>query len=211
MEEYSNPPVRRSPWHVYPQGWQANQWLIPYIGENAAILHGHTDSQDHSLCGPVLFCCANSQELYLEAFPDSNEAQASWELTQAEGIAPHDCLGSNLHLHLRGNRVMRVHPRDNEAVNETWISDRDRYSYAGLNGPDRLGTPLIKRDGVWVEVDWSAALALYLWMVSTSSFMPAIYLSSSIMSMLAVFLPAGESTPVTSTMTSPAPPLARAS
>ena len=86
MEEYSNPTVRRSPWHVYPQGWQANQWLIPYIGENAAILHGHTNSEDHSLCGPVLFCCANSQELYLEAFPESNEAQASWELTQAEHI-----------------------------------------------------------------------------------------------------------------------------
>src|SRR5512139_2530209 len=86
MENDSNPIIRRSPWHVYPQGWQPNQWLIPYEGENAAIIHGHTDPEDHSLCGPVLFCCANSQELYLEAFPESTEAQASWELTQAEHI-----------------------------------------------------------------------------------------------------------------------------
>jgi hypothetical protein len=86
MEDNSNPIIRRSPWHIFPQGWQANQWLVPYVGENAAIIHGHTDAEDHSLCGPVLFCCANSQELYLEAFPESNEAQASWELTQAEHI-----------------------------------------------------------------------------------------------------------------------------
>jgi hypothetical protein len=86
MEDNNDPPVRRSPWHVYPQSWQPNQWLVPYVGENAAILHGHTDPEDHSLCGPVLFCCANSQELYVRTFPESAEAQASWELTQAEHI-----------------------------------------------------------------------------------------------------------------------------
>jgi hypothetical protein len=86
MEENSNPPVRRSPWHIYPQNWQPSQWLVPYAGENAAIFHGHTDPEDHSLCGPVLCCCANSQELYLRTFPESAEAQASWELTQAEHI-----------------------------------------------------------------------------------------------------------------------------
>jgi NADH-quinone oxidoreductase subunit G len=55
---------------------------------------------------------------------------------------------------------MRVHPRDNESVNETWISDRDRFSYAALNQGDRLTVPLVKRDGVWVETDWAQALEL---------------------------------------------------
>ena len=87
MDITPNHPVRRSPWHIYPDSWQPSQWLVPYLGENAAIHHGHTDPDDHSLCGPVLFCCANSQELYLHTFPESAEAQASWELTQAEHIA----------------------------------------------------------------------------------------------------------------------------
>jgi NADH-quinone oxidoreductase subunit G len=64
-----------------------------------------------------------------------------WELTAEESIAPHDAVGSNLHLHTRDGRVMRVHPRDNEPVNETWISDRDRFSYQGLNSESRLDTP----------------------------------------------------------------------
>jgi len=84
----------------------------------------------------------------------------SWELTQAEGIAPHDAVGSNICFHIRGNRVMRVHPKDNEAVNETWISDRDRFSYQGLNTDDRLLQPMVKKDGQWRTVDWQEALAL---------------------------------------------------
>jgi NADH-quinone oxidoreductase subunit G len=50
-------------------------------------------------------------------------------------------------VHVRGRKVMRVAPRENEAINETWISDRDRFSYQGLNSGDRLTAPMIKRDG----------------------------------------------------------------
>src|SRR3569832_1170901 len=81
-----------------------------------------------------------------------------WELTSATSVAPHDCVGSNLHLHVRGNKVMRALPRENEQINETWISDRDRFSYEGLDSPERLAAPMIKRDGVWEEVDWETAL-----------------------------------------------------
>jgi NADH-quinone oxidoreductase subunit G len=84
----------------------------------------------------------------------------AWELTDADSIAPHDGVGSNIRLHVRGGQVMRVHPRDNEAVNETWISDRDRFSYAGLQAEDRLTAPMIKTDGVWREVEWQEALTL---------------------------------------------------
>jgi NADH-quinone oxidoreductase subunit G len=66
-------------------------------------------------------------------------------------------VGSNVHVHVRRGEVLRVVPRDNEAVNEVWISDRDRYSYAGL-GVDRLEQPMVKRDGQWRLVDWQTAL-----------------------------------------------------
>jgi NADH-quinone oxidoreductase subunit G len=82
----------------------------------------------------------------------------AWEMIQRDAIAPHDCVGSNLHLHVKGNRVMRVHPAENEAVNECWISDRDRFSYQGLYSEDRLHKPLIRKDGNWQEAEWADAL-----------------------------------------------------
>ncbi len=82
----------------------------------------------------------------------------AWEMVERDAIAPHDCVGSNLHLHVKGGKVMRVHPADNEAVNECWISDRDRFSYQGLYSEDRLQRPLIKKDGTWQEAEWADAL-----------------------------------------------------
>lgn len=82
-----------------------------------------------------------------------------WELTQQESVAPHDCLGSNLYVHSRQNQLMRVVPRHNESINETWLSDRDRFSYTGLNSTARAGSPMIKRHGQWETVDWQTALA----------------------------------------------------
>ncbi len=82
-----------------------------------------------------------------------------WELASVEGISPHDALGSNLYVQVRGQRVMRVLPRENEAINETWLSDRDRFGYEGLNSPDRLRVPLLRReDGRWEEAGWEEAL-----------------------------------------------------
>ena len=81
-----------------------------------------------------------------------------WELNSVAGVAPHDCVGSNIYLHLRRGEVMRVLPRENEDINETWISDRDRFSYEGLHSDQRLHSPMIKRDGQWQETDWETAL-----------------------------------------------------
>jgi NADH-quinone oxidoreductase subunit G len=83
----------------------------------------------------------------------------AWEMQQRDAIAPHDAVGSNIRVHVRGNRIMRVVPRENEAVNEVWISDRDRFSYEGLYHDERLLEPMIKRDGEWRVVDWETALA----------------------------------------------------
>ncbi|MCG6896531.1 MAG: NADH-quinone oxidoreductase subunit NuoG [Thiocapsa sp.] len=115
---------------------------------------GHTVS--HELSGNIIDLCPVGA---LTAKPYRFTARA-WELTDADSIAPHDGVGSNLRLHVRGNQVMRVHPRDNEDVNETWISDRDRFSYAGLNAEDRLTAPMIKTGGVWREAAWQDALTL---------------------------------------------------
>ncbi|MBL4851556.1 MAG: NADH-quinone oxidoreductase subunit G, partial [Gammaproteobacteria bacterium] len=80
-----------------------------------------------------------------------------WELSSSETIAPHDCLGSNIVIHSSFNEIKRALPRDNEDINECWISDRDRFSYEGLNN-DRLLQPMVKERGEWQEVDWQTAL-----------------------------------------------------
>ncbi len=95
----------------------------------------------------------------LTAKPSRYQARA-WELTQANAIAPHDSVGSNVHLHLRRGQVMRAVPADNESINETWISDRDRFAYQGLSAGDRATQPLIKENGDWRPIEWSEALAL---------------------------------------------------
>lgn len=82
----------------------------------------------------------------------------AWEMTSHAGIAPHDCLGSNVELHQLRGRIKRVVPRDNEAVNECWISDRDRYSYEGVVSEDRLLSPMLRDGDQWHEVDWQTAL-----------------------------------------------------
>ncbi|MHB1949340.1 MAG: NADH-quinone oxidoreductase subunit NuoG [Gammaproteobacteria bacterium] len=86
----------------------------------------------------------------------------AWELIQNPSIAPHDCLGSNIYVHTRQGNVMRVVPHENMAINQTWLSDRDRFSYEGLNHVDRLEKPLIRVDDEWQEVDWQTALEFTL-------------------------------------------------
>ncbi len=83
-----------------------------------------------------------------------------WELAQQAAIAPHDGLGSNLYMHIRDGAVMRVVPRENEAVNEVWLSDRDRFSYLGIQHPERLGSPMIRVEAGWREASWEEALEL---------------------------------------------------
>ena len=82
----------------------------------------------------------------------------SWELSRRKSVSPHDSLGANLAVQVKGNRVMRVLPRENEAVNECWISDKERFSYEGLNSAERLQKPMIRVDGALREVDWNVAL-----------------------------------------------------
>lgn len=83
----------------------------------------------------------------------------TWELSRRKSIAPHDGLGSNLIVQVSQNQVKRVLPFENEAINECWLSDRDRFSYQALNSGERLQKPMIKQDNQWHETDWSTALS----------------------------------------------------
>lgn len=95
----------------------------------------------------------------LTAKPSKYSARA-WELISQAGIAPHDCVGSNIYVHTFRGKVNRVVPRDNEKLNECWLSDRDRFSYEGVNSEQRLTLPMVKKNGQWQEAEWGEALEL---------------------------------------------------
>ncbi len=82
----------------------------------------------------------------------------SWELQRRKSVSPHDSVGANLVVQVKHDSVMRVLPRENEAVNECWISDKERFSYQALNSDERLTKPMVKQGGEWREVDWNVAL-----------------------------------------------------
>ncbi len=123
-------------------------------GENMEIGTYVAQAVTSELSGNVIDLCPVGA---LTSKPYRYSARA-WELRQHDTIAAHDGVGSALNVHVKGQVVKRVVPRENEAANETWISDRDRFSYQGLNSPDRLHTPRVRENGVWRECDWTEAL-----------------------------------------------------
>ncbi len=123
-------------------------------GEHAEIVAFVGRTVDSELSGNVIDLCPVGA---LTSKPFRYSAR-TWELARRKSISPHDALGSNLGVQVKQNRVMRVLPLDNEAINECWLSDKDRYSYEALNSERRLTRPLVKRDGAWHEVDWEVAL-----------------------------------------------------
>jgi NADH-quinone oxidoreductase subunit G len=111
-------------------------------------------SIDHELSGNIIDLCPVGA---LNSKPYRFSARA-WEMAQRPTIAPHDCMGSHIYAHVMGGRVKRVVPRPCEAINETWISDRDRFSYEGIYSDDRLQQPMVRDDHGWRTVDWEEAL-----------------------------------------------------
>ena len=82
----------------------------------------------------------------------------TWELSRRKSVSPHDSLGTNLIVQVKGGKVMRVLPLENDAINECWISDKDRFSYEALDNDSRLTKPMLKQGGQWQETDWQTAL-----------------------------------------------------
>ena len=111
-------------------------------------------SVDHELSGNVIDLCPVGA---LNSKPFRHRAR-SWEMTEHALVSPHDGIGTNLWGHVLRGRLMRVVPRSNEEINETWIADRDRFSYEGIYSADRLREPMMRVEGQWREVSWETAL-----------------------------------------------------
>ncbi|MFT3905239.1 MAG: NADH-quinone oxidoreductase subunit NuoG [Steroidobacteraceae bacterium] len=126
-------------------------------GENMQIGTFIEKSVDHELSGNIIDLCPVGA---LNSKPFRFRARG-WEMTQHPLISPHDGVGSQLYGHVLRGRLMRVVPRPSEEINETWISDRDRYSYEGVYSDDRLNQPMARQaDGSWRNISWESALEL---------------------------------------------------
>ncbi|HMU64127.1 MAG TPA: NADH-quinone oxidoreductase subunit NuoG [Nitrosomonas sp.] len=123
-------------------------------GEHSEILSFVGKTVDSELSGNVIDLCPVGA---LVSKPFRYSAR-TWELSRRKSISPHCGLGSNLIVQVKQNRVMRILPRENEEINECWLSDKDRFSYEGLNSEDRLSKPMIKRNNQWITCDWQEAL-----------------------------------------------------
>lgn len=124
-------------------------------GENMKIGTYIEKAMDHELSANIIDLCPVGA---LNNKPYRYSAR-SWEMLQRPTVSAHDCVGSNLSAHVLRGRIKRVVPRDNEEINETWISDRDRFSYEGIYSDDRLMTPRVNKNGKWQATDWESALA----------------------------------------------------
>lgn len=127
---------------------------MSHRGEHAEIETFVGQSVDSELSGNMIDICPVGA---LTSKPFRYSAR-TWELSRRKSVSPHDSTGANLIVQVKNHKVMRVVPFENDAVNECWIADRDRFSYEALNGEDRLTQPMLKQGGVWKTVDWQTAL-----------------------------------------------------
>ena len=123
-------------------------------GEHSEITTVVGDTVDSELSGNMIDICPVGA---LTSKPFRYSAR-TWELSRRRSVSPHDSTGANLIVQVKNHKVMRVVPFENEAVNECWIADRDRFSYESLNSDERLTQPMLKQGGVWKTVDWQTAL-----------------------------------------------------
>jgi len=125
-------------------------------GEHMEVRSYIESTVNHELSGNVIDLCPVGA---LVSKPYRFSARA-WEMRAVPLVSPHDAVGSNLFGHVLRGKLMRVVPRENEAINEIWIADRDRFSYEGIYSADRLRTPLVRRGSEWSESEWEPALML---------------------------------------------------
>ena len=123
-------------------------------GENVKVRTYIEQTLHHEMSGNVIDLCPVGA---LVSKPYRFSARA-WEMMSHPLVSPHDGVGTNLFGHVLRGKIMRVVPRENEAINETWIADRDRFSYEGVYSPDRIQKPMVRKGSEWVETDWETAL-----------------------------------------------------
>ncbi len=124
-------------------------------GEHMEITTYVEQSVDHELSANIVDLCPVGA---LNNKPFRFRGR-SWEMTQHALVSPHDAVGSNLYAHVLRGQLMRIVPRQNDEINETWISDRDRFGFEGIYSEDRVQQPLLRVEGELRPVDWETALA----------------------------------------------------
>ncbi len=132
---------------------------FPQLGTTGRGEHMQIDTYveqalDHELSANIIDLCPVGA---LNNKPFRYHAR-SWEMTQRPLVSPHDGFGTNIFAHVLRGKVMRVVPRENEEINETWIADRDRFGFEGMYSPERVTEPMVRVDGVLKSVDWEVAL-----------------------------------------------------
>ena len=127
---------------------------MSHRGEHAEIETFVGQSVDSELSGNMIDICPVGA---LTSKPFRYSAR-TWELSRRKSVSPHDSTGANLIVQVKNHKVLRVVPLENDAVNECWIADRDRFSYEAVNSEDRLTAPMLKQGGEWKTVDWQTAL-----------------------------------------------------
>jgi len=125
-----------------------------FRGDRAEIMPFLDKTVDSELSGNIIDLCPVGA---LTSKPFRFAAR-TWELSRRKSVSPHDGLGSNLIVQVKNDRVLRVLPLENEAINECWLSDKERFSYEALNSAERLTKPMVKQGGEWQEVEWNVAL-----------------------------------------------------
>jgi NADH-quinone oxidoreductase subunit G len=123
-------------------------------GENMEVGTYIEHSVDHELSANIVDLCPVGA---LNNKPFRYHAR-SWEMTQHALVSPHDAFGTNLYAHVLRGKLMRMVPRENEEINETWIADRDRFGFEGMYSADRVTEPMVRIDGALRAVDWEVAL-----------------------------------------------------
>ena len=116
-------------------------------GETSNISTYVKQTVNHELSGNIIDLCpvgALNNKPY-------RYTDRTWEMDQIQSVSPHDCVGTNLYMHVKNNKIKRVVPMQNESINETWIADRDRFGFDGIYSEDRLLTPLIRNNGTLIE------------------------------------------------------------
>ena len=116
-------------------------------GETSNISTFVKQTVNHELSGNIIDLCpvgALNNKPY-------RYTDRTWEMDQIESVSPHDCVGTNLYMHVKNNKIKRIVPMQNENINETWIADRDRFGFDGIYSEDRLTTPLIRTNGTLIE------------------------------------------------------------
>jgi NADH-quinone oxidoreductase subunit G len=123
-------------------------------GEHMEIGTYIEHSVDHELSANIIDLCPVGA---LNNKPFRYHGRA-WEMTQAALVSPHDAFGTNLFAHVLRGKLMRMVPRENEEINETWIADRDRFGFEGMYSGDRVSQPMLRIGGALQAVDWEVAL-----------------------------------------------------